>query len=277
MRRRLTHCHRRDDERGGPLRRASWGHCPGRNRKHLHKPFRLRTFRGPGVTGGFAVLADDGGGWAAHRKADWIIVIKATGSGRNNVFFSCTDSPQPAARTGTISVAGNVFQVNQDAARASTGTFEPQLVQHLTPGFYIVEASLAQGASGGFWGLAVLGQTSGGFNLGGGLAGNAASPGFAAFFLPTAQTVNATATAPLASTAVITLHLLDSSRRLIAANAASSPGSSSLQAALQPGFYIVEITTHNPAPLNYSLALSANAFSGGVDVGGAICTCVPRV
>ena len=35
-------------------------------------------------------------------------------------------------------------------------------------------------------------------------------------------------------------------------------------------FYIVEITTDNPAPLNYSLVLSADFFSSGVDVGGYI-------
>ncbi len=74
----------------------------------------------------------------------------------------------------------------------------------------------------------------------------------------------------LAPTADITLRLFDSNRQPIATNVGSGAGSSSLQAALQPGFYIVQITTDNPAPLNYSLALSADFFSGGVDVGGYI-------
>jgi hypothetical protein len=68
----------------------------------------------------------------------------------------------------------------------------------------------------------------------------------------------------------MTLRLLDSNRQPIATNVGSGAGSSSLQAALQPGFYIVEITTDSPAPLNYSRALSADFFSSGVDVGGYI-------
>jgi sugar lactone lactonase YvrE len=226
-----------------------------------------------GGTGGFEVVTNGACAWTARSNADWIVVTKGTGSGPSPVFFSFTDNPQAAARTGSISVSGNLFTVNQDGARVSTGTFEPQLVTHLQAGYYIIEASLAQGASGGFWGLEVLtssGQTSGGFNLGGGLSANAATPGFGAFFLTTPQTVTATAAAPLAPTANITLRLLDSNRQPIATNVSSAAGSSSLQAALQPGFYIVEITTNSPAPLNYSLALSADFFSGGVDVGGYI-------
>src|SRR6266850_5509110 len=96
------------------------------------------SFSASGGTGGFEVVTDDGCGWAAHSNADWIIVTKGAGSGRGTVFFSFKDNPQSAARTGSISVSENFFQINQDAARPTTGTFEPQLVKHLTPGFYIV-------------------------------------------------------------------------------------------------------------------------------------------
>ena len=235
-----------------------------------------------GGTGGFNVVSNTGCGWTATSNADWIFVTEGAGSGPNAVFFSFTDNTQSTPRTGTISVSGQTFTVTQQGAGASTVAFEPQLVvPHLTQGYYTVEATLAEGASGGFWGLEVLtssGQISGGFNLGGGLAANAATPGFGAFFLPTPERVTATATAPLAPMANITLSLLDSNRQPIAINRGSAAGSPSLQAALQPGFYIVEITTDSPAPVNYSLAIAADffnadvavVFSGGVDVGGYI-------
>jgi sugar lactone lactonase YvrE len=231
------------------------------------------SFSASAGTSGFEVVTADGCGWSAHSNADWIVVTKASGSGTGPVYFSFKDNPQSTARNGAISIGTKFFQISQDATLASGGSFEPQLVTHLQAGYYIVEAGLAQGASGGFWGLEVLpssGETSGGFNLGGGLSANAANPGFGAFFLPTSQTVTATATAPLAPAANITLRLLDSNRQTIATKVGSATGSSSLQAALQPGFYIAEITTDSPAPLNYSLALSADSFSGGVDVGGYI-------
>jgi hypothetical protein len=153
-------------------------------------------------------------------------------------------------------------------ASSDAQTFEPQLMTHLPAGFYIVEATLAEGTSVGIWGLEVLtGQSSGGFDLGGGLTRTV--PGFGAFYLPTPQTVSATATAPLAPASNVTLRLLDSNYQPIATNVGFATGTSSLQAALQPGFYIAEVITSTPGVFNYTLALSADSFSG-VDVGGYV-------
>ena len=60
------------------------------------------------------------------------------------------------------------------------------------------------------------------------------------------------------------MRLLDSNRGPI------QSGPSPLQASLQPGFYIVEVTNNSSSLLTYSLALSAESFSGGVDTGGYI-------
>jgi hypothetical protein len=178
-----------------------------------------------------------------------------------------------------MSILFALIAASPGSAQTGSGiitTFEPQLVTHLPAGFYIVEATLAQGASGGFWGLEVLtGESSGGFDLGGAITSATpaglfripkdANPGFGAFYLLTPQTVTATATAPGAS---LTLRLLDASRQPIATNVGT--GTSSLQVTLQPGFYIAEVDTDTQGVFDYSLALSADCFSGGLDTGGYI-------
>ncbi len=188
-------------------------------------------------------FGDGGPATSAHLNAPWGLAVDATG----DLFIDERGNSRIRKVTGVAS------------------TFEPQLVTHLPTGFYIVEATLAQGELSGFWGLEVLGQTSDGFNLGGGVS--AAVPGFGAFYLQTPQTVTATAIAPLLPTTNMTLRLLDSDHQPIITNV--GVGSSSLQAPLQPGFYIAEITTDSAAPLNYSIALSADFFSG-LDTGGYI-------
>src|SRR5436305_841970 len=88
---------------------------------------------------------------------------------------------QEMERLVLADMAGDLFiaEMENSRIRKVTGipassdveTFEPQLMKHLPAGFYIVEATLAQGASVGIWGLEVLtGQSSGGFDLGGGLS-----------------------------------------------------------------------------------------------------------
>jgi sugar lactone lactonase YvrE len=228
-----------------------------------------RSFIASAGTGGFEVLAADGCAWTARSDAEWITVTTASGAGRNAVFFSFTDNRGPA-RSGTVSVAGQTFTVTQEAAGASVGTFEPRLTRRLAPGFYIAEATLAAGATGGYWGVEVitsLGQAAGGFNLGGGLSGAAANPGFGAFLLLTAQTVTANATAPLAPQARMTVRFLDAQRQALGATA-SGVSPVRLSKSLEPGFYVVEIVTDAPAPVNYSLGLEAEFFAGGVNTGG---------
>ena len=220
--------------------------------------------------GGFEVLAADGCPWAARTAEDWITLTTDRGAGRSPVFYSTTENADAAPRTGLIQVFDQSFTLMQAGAGSSGGKFEPSLVKHLAPGFYIVEATLAEGAAGGYWGLEVLtsrGQAAGGFNLGGGLTGAGGPPGFGAFLLSTRQTVTATPTAPLAPNADLTIRLLDANRLQLAEDRF---GDVQISRELDPGFYIVAIEANEPSPIAFSLALSADFFSGGVNTGGYI-------
>ncbi len=220
--------------------------------------------------GGFEVLAAEGCPWTARTAEDWITLTTDRGAGRSPVFYSATTNTDAAPRTGTIKVFDQSFTLTQTGAGSPGGTFEPSLVKRLTPGFYIVEATLAEGAAGGYWGLEVLtsrGQAAGGFNLGGGLSGAGGPPGFGAFLLSTRQTVTATPTTPLAPNADLTIRLLDANRAQLAE---ARFGDVQITRELDPGFYIVEVEANEPSPIAFSLALSAGFFSGGVNTGGYV-------
>ena len=72
----------------------------------------------PGGTGTVAVSTTDGCAWTASSNAAWVTVTAgASGAGNGAVAFSVAPNPG-AARTGTISIAGHTFTVNQAAAPA---------------------------------------------------------------------------------------------------------------------------------------------------------------
>jgi DNA-binding beta-propeller fold protein YncE len=141
--------------------------------------------------------------------------------------------------------------------------------------FYIAEATLAAGQREGFWGMEVLvsqGQLTGGFNLGGGFAGNGQLPGFGAFSLSTPQrvTINVAAQAlPGASGQVALDVALKKDGQRIAGTNGTPP--LSFSADLTPGFHVIEIVSGPASPRGtFQMGLDAQGFSGGVVVGGFI-------
>jgi hypothetical protein len=178
--------------------------------------------------------------------------------------------------TATIVMDGSPYTMPPVAFTATAvagpppASFEPRLTLSLTPGFYILEATLAAGAPAGFWGLEVLaskGQAAGGFNLGGALFPQASNPAFGAFLLASTQTVTATLNAQPPPGTSLTMRFLDSNRQLIG-SPVTGPPPLTLAASLTPGFYIVEVYCPASVPVTYQLGLAANFFSGGVDTGG---------
>ena len=71
-----------------------------------------------GAGGPVAVSANSGCGWTAASNAAWITITSgASGSGNGSVVFSVAANTG-GARTGTLTIAGQTFTVNQDAAVA---------------------------------------------------------------------------------------------------------------------------------------------------------------
>jgi Putative binding domain, N-terminal/Viral BACON domain len=77
---------------------------------------------GAGGTGAALVATAAGCPWTASSNAPWITATITTGVGPGQVPFTVAANPSPA-RTGTLTVAGQVFTVNQ--ASLCTWTFSP--------------------------------------------------------------------------------------------------------------------------------------------------------
>jgi hypothetical protein len=83
----------------------------------------LQSFQAAGGTGTFGVTASATScGWTAASNASWVQVTSgASGTGNGSVGFSVA-SNSGAARSGTITAAGQTFTVNQDAPVPPTCT-----------------------------------------------------------------------------------------------------------------------------------------------------------
>jgi hypothetical protein len=80
-----------------------------------------------GVAGGggnVAVTTADGCVWAAVSNADWIHAA-AGGSGNGNVAYTVDANPSTSARTGTATIAGQTFSVNQQGSVACSYSVSP--------------------------------------------------------------------------------------------------------------------------------------------------------
>lgn len=227
-------------------------------------------------TSGLTVTAPAGCGWSAISGDGWIAPTTVTGTGTGVVYFSYPRSSQSPGTTQdhTLTIAGLLFTLTQAGFTADASSFEPALARTLPAGFYVVEATLAPGARGGFWGMEVLaskGQSAGGFNLGGSIYATVNPVGFGAFLLSTPQKVTATLNAQTPPGRALLMQFLDSQRKAVGTSVYGPPPLTLAQD-LQPGFYVVEVSVSPgfTAPFTFQLGLAADFFVGGLDTGGYV-------
>ncbi|HET7697019.1 MAG TPA: BACON domain-containing carbohydrate-binding protein [Vicinamibacterales bacterium] len=79
-----------------------------------------QSFAAAGGTGSSAVTAGSGCAWSATSNAAWVTVTNGgTGSGSGGVGFSVAANTSTLARTGTLTIAGSTFTIDQAGATCS--------------------------------------------------------------------------------------------------------------------------------------------------------------
>jgi hypothetical protein len=77
-----------------------------------------RSFGSGGGTGTVSVTAAGGCSWTATSNANWITVTSgSSGSGGGTVSYSVSANSSTSSRTGTLTIAGKTFTVNQAGRR----------------------------------------------------------------------------------------------------------------------------------------------------------------
>lgn len=226
---------------------------------------------------------------AASSTGNWLSVSPASGTGDATLNISANPSGlQANTYNGTITVTApgvsntpQVIAVRLSVA-AGGGLPEPALTIRLNPGFYIAEVETPPGEPGGYWGMEALvprGLFSGGFNLGGGVQENGRSNTFGAFNVPSTQRVRVRAETVLIpgqdnsrfSIVVRLLRLLSDGTRQVVVPDQAGVSLVEFERTLDSGFYIIEVATAAAAPRGIVLlGINADAFAGGVNVGGFV-------
>jgi len=142
-----------------------------------------------------------------------------------------------------------------------------------TPGFYIATVKLPSGKKEGFWGMEIS-TTCGvrsGFNSGAILEDDV--PGFMAFYLSQAESVNITPY-EYSGLGQITIQLSkreNGNETVVFGPINTSSGQSNITSVLQPGFYVAEAFSEpNVSRGRFGFEVSATSMVGGVNVGGWI-------
>jgi hypothetical protein len=85
-----------------------------------------RSIAASGGTGSVAITAGSGCGWTSVENAAWLhITSGASGTGNGNAGYSVDINTSQSSRTGTMTVAGQTFTVNQGAAAPCTFSITP--------------------------------------------------------------------------------------------------------------------------------------------------------
>jgi len=139
-------------------------------------------------------------------------------------------------------------------------------------GFYVMNIELPEGGTEGFWGISVnttAGSNPGGFNAGAILKENGDVPGFVGFYLGGSEAVTLTPYEYLNVAENVLVRI--KSNDVISYSKVVKSGTSVTTDVLAPGFYVAEILSQEGTGRGLSgLGLSANTFTGGVNVGGWI-------
>jgi hypothetical protein len=118
-----------------------------------------QSFGSGGGSGSVSVTAGSGCSWTAVSNASWITITSgSSGSGNGTVNYSVAANTSTSSRTGTMTIAGQSFTVNQSGVsppinRLLNPSFESGAVNwvQVTPSSTIITNSTAARARTGSW------------------------------------------------------------------------------------------------------------------------------
>ena len=94
-----------------------------------------QSFSAAGGTGSVGVTTQTGCPWTASENATWIhITSGASGNGNGSVGYTVDANTSSSPRTGTMTVAGQVFTVNQSGAATCTFSISPTTASYTRTG-----------------------------------------------------------------------------------------------------------------------------------------------
>jgi len=73
----------------------------------------FKTFGSGGGSGTVNVTSPDGCAWTATASAAWINIASSSGSGNGSVTYSVSPNPKKPARTGTITIGGQILTIKE--------------------------------------------------------------------------------------------------------------------------------------------------------------------
>jgi hypothetical protein len=82
-----------------------------------------QTFSAGGGSGSTSITAPDGCSWTANSNDNWISILNdGSGIGNGTVNYSVAANPAPSARSGTLTIAGQTFNVMQSGVSVPSGS-----------------------------------------------------------------------------------------------------------------------------------------------------------
>lgn len=107
-----------------------------------------QSFNGNGGTGSVAVTATDGCGWTAVSSVPWVTITSgSSGTGNGTVNYTVAQNSTGSPRSGTMTIAGQTFTVNQSAAGCDYAIAPTSDAYEVTGGSGSINVTTASGCA----------------------------------------------------------------------------------------------------------------------------------
>jgi len=229
------------------------------------------TVAASGGSGTVTVTAGSGCAWTTSSSVSWVSITSgASGSGNGTVGYTVAANTSTTSRSGTLSIAGQIFAVNQQAGGGGAGAPKLAITQTDTSGCPLIRLAVTVTDSTG---QAITDLTAANFTLvEDWLTRNITATGGSAGQYTISYTTGNGAVAHQVLVSVYVASQSDSKTIPVAAClvACTNRNEPSLNITLQPGFYINELTGTTQGYWGMEVLAQKGDLSGGFNLGGGV-------